>query len=128
MVKSVLRIFGLVLIGCFALANASAFGQSTSAVPDAGPAASGNNAGQRLMQLVSRRPEVAGLLKGYLAQRLTAEGIEVEEKSITNQVLFNRIQSDPVFARDASQWLADLAAQTSASLQPVPPKGSTKDD
>ena len=116
------------LAAMLALANAPASGQSTSAIPDAGTAASANDAGQRLVQLVSRRPEVAGLLKGYLAQRLTAEGVEVEEKSITNQVLFNRIQSDPVFARDASQWLADLAAQTSASLQPVPPNGSTKDD
>src|ERR1019366_6301858 len=128
MVKSDLRIFGLVLVAVLALANAPASGQNTSAIPDAGPAASGNDSGQRLMQLVSRRPEVAGLLKGYLAQRLTAEGVEVEEKSITNQMLFNRIQSDPVFARDASQWLADLGGQTSASLQPVPPNGSTKDD
>src|ERR1039458_672235 len=90
MVKSVLRIFGLMLAAMLALANAPASGQITSVIPDAGTAASANDAGQRLVQLVSRRPEVAGLLKGYLAQRLTAEGVEVEEKSITNQVLLDR--------------------------------------
>ena len=55
--------------------------------------------GERLMQLLRSRPELAAILKSYLAQELRTEGAEVDEKSITNQMLYRRIQTDPKFAR-----------------------------
>lgn len=72
------------------------------------------------MQLLRSRPELATVLKSYLAQQLRIEGDETDEKSITNQMLYSRIQTDPKFAKDASQWLVALAAQTSSSLQAPP--------
>ena len=128
--KASLRFFGLMLIGCLTLVNASALGQSSLVAPAAGSGSSGSavasggaldSASARLIQLMEKRPEVAGLLKGYLDQRLKSEGVDVEEKLITKQMLVERIQSDPKFAWDASRWLTDLAAQTSASLQTVQP-------
>ena len=74
----------------------------------------------RLMQLLRSRPELAAVLKSYLAQELRIEGAEVDEKSITNQMLYSRIQTDPKFAKDASQWLVALATETSSSLQAPP--------
>ena len=79
-----------------------------------------NDTSERLMQLLRSRPELAAVLKNYLAQQLRIEGDEVDEKSLTNQMLYSRIQTDPKFAKDASQWLVALAAQTSSSLQAPP--------
>ena len=81
--------------------------------------------GARLMQLLASRPELITLLKSYFAQTLQMEAAEVGDKSITNQMLFSRIQTDPRFAKDASQWLVALAAETSQSLQaPLSVKGT----
>src|SRR5271169_6788050 len=101
----------LVLVWCFVFGNASAYGQapvgsSTTGQHSSAESATPGNAisddGARLMQLLHNRPEVAGLLKGYLAQRLRIEGVDIDEKSITNQMLYERIQTDPLFAKDAS--------------------------
>src|SRR5271166_1629338 len=129
-VKLCLRAANLILVWCLVLANLRAFGQSPGGAlanpqHSSGDAATSgyvpNDASARLMQLLHNRPEVAGLLKSFLAQRLRAEGLDVDEQSITNQMLYDRIQTDPLFAKDASHWLAELAAQTSASLQPSSP-------
>jgi membrane-associated phospholipid phosphatase len=77
-------------------------------------------ASERLMQLLRSRPELTAILKSYLAQQTRIEGSELEEKSITNQMLYSRIQTDPKFATDASQWLVALAAETSSALQSTP--------
>ena len=63
---------------------------------------------------------MAAVLRSYLARELQTEGAAVDEKSITNQMLYRRIQTDPKFAKDASQWLVALAAETSSSLQAPP--------
>ncbi len=63
---------------------------------------------------------MAVVLKSYLAQELRIEGAEVGEKSITNQMLYDRIQTDPQFAKAASQWLVALAAEASSTLQAPP--------
>ena len=73
--------------------------------------------GTPLMQLLKTRPEVAALLKNYLAQRMRMEGYEVEAKSITNRELYDRVEKDPAFARDASRWLTNLASETAQILQ-----------
>ncbi len=109
------------------------FGQGPGAAPPAVQHSSGNastpgnalnDTSARLMQLLHNRPELAGLLKDYLAQRLRMEGVDIDEKSISGEMLYERIQSDPAFAKDASRWIADLAAQATASLQPEPNRGS----
>ncbi len=81
----------------------------------AAPTTNSSSAG--LMQLLQSRPELAVLLKTYLMQRLQSKGAKVSLESVTDQMLYNRIHTDPVFARNASQWLAELAAQASAILQ-----------
>jgi len=50
-------------------------------------------------------------------QRIQSEGVKISLESVTDQMLYSRIQTDPVSARDASRWLADLDAQAAASLQ-----------
>jgi membrane-associated phospholipid phosphatase len=93
---------------------------TTPSSPECNAATGSNAASARLLELLKRRPELAALLKSYLFQRLQTERVEISQNSVTDQMVMTRIQSDPVFARDASQWLLELASQASASLQPQP--------
>jgi membrane-associated phospholipid phosphatase len=69
------------------------------------------------MRLLRDHPELMGVLKSYLAQRLRSEGKPADEQSITDSMLYARIQSDPAFAKDASQRLISLAQATAESLR-----------
>ncbi len=68
-------------------------------------------------RLLRDHPELMGVLKSYLAQRLRSEGKPADEQSITDSMLYARIQSDPAFAKDASQRLISLAQATAESLR-----------
>jgi membrane-associated phospholipid phosphatase len=87
-------------------------GQSASAVE---PATCCEAA--RLMQLLHDHPELLPVVKGYLARQLESEGARTEERTITDAMVFSRIQNDAIFARNASQWLVTLAQATTNSLQ-----------
>ena len=80
------------------------------------------------MQLLQSRPELTGLLKGYLAQQMRAAGVLIDQQQITNAMLYSRIQKDPQFAEGASQWLLALTADTSRALQTVPEIAGNKSE
>lgn len=69
------------------------------------------------MQLLHQHPELLPVVKSYLAQQLASEGAQNEEHAITDAMVFSRIQDDPVFARNTSQWLMSLAQATTKSLE-----------
>jgi membrane-associated phospholipid phosphatase len=76
----------------------------------------------RLANLLHQHPELIPVVKSYLAQRMSREGAQIGQQSITDGMLFSRIQNDPAFAKDASQWLRSLAQTTAEVLkQPLPP-------
>ena len=76
-----------------------------------------DNDSTRLMHLLHDHPELVPLLKSYLAQRMRSEGKDADERTISDSMLYSRIQADPVFAQHASQRLVSLAEATTASLQ-----------
>ena len=111
---------GLVFVVPYGLAQSSqAPGQPAATPSQPGAGLSPDSA--RLMQLLRTRPEMTGLLKGYLVQRMRMAGSTIDEKSITDEMLYSRIQNDPVFARDASSWLVSLAQEAAQALQAPPP-------
>ncbi len=67
------------------------------------------------------------MVKSYLAQRMSSEGAQFSQQSISDGMLFSRIQNDPAFAKDASQWLKSLAQTTAEALQQplTPPVSGT---
>ncbi len=61
------------------------------------------------------------LVKTYCSRYTMEAGKSVTAEAVTDEVVVDRIRTDPAFARAASQWLVELAKQASASLQgPVP--------
>ena len=119
---------GIVLIGCVSGAQenpAQPVRDSTSDQKSQRIVESGQNAdGARLLQLLRSRPEWMSLLKTYYSQYLTAAGEKPAPDKVTDQAVVARIRTDPVFARAASQWLLELVAQASASLQSPEPSES----
>ena len=69
------------------------------------------------MQLLHEHPELLPVVKSYLARQLASEGAQADERTITDTMVFSRIQNDAFFARNASQWLVTLAQATTKSLQ-----------
>ena len=80
----------------------------------------------RLLQLLRTRPEWMLLLKTYYY--LTAGGEAPAPGTITDQAVVERIRTDPAFARAASQWLLELAAQASTSLRSSEPSQAASRD
>jgi membrane-associated phospholipid phosphatase len=81
----------------------------------------------RLTKLLRDYPELVPVVKSYLEQRMKSEGAQVDRQSITDAMLFARIEADPAFAKDASQWLMSLAQTTADALRrPLapPPSGT----
>jgi protein involved in polysaccharide export with SLBB domain len=71
-----------------------------------------------------------GELKNLLAQRMQAQGSAIDAQSITNEMLYAQLQSDPQFREEAARWMADhgdisqdTAKAIIAARQPPPERG-----
>ncbi len=95
-------------------ATAVPSGGSTAGVPrtaggqnSASTNASGPNA-VALRNFLQSRPEVIDQLKLLLVQRLRAEGSLVDEQTVTDQMVYERLQTDPAFRNEGIRSLIDL--------------------
>jgi protein involved in polysaccharide export with SLBB domain len=61
----------------------------------------------QLQQLLQTHPEVLEELRDFLIQQLQQEGSAIDDQSVTDQMLYARMQSDPRFRNAAVQWLVD---------------------
>ena len=71
----------------------------------------------RVVQLLHAHPELLPVVKSYLARQMDSEGAQSDEHAITDAMVYSRLESDPVFARNVSQWLVSLAQATTKSLE-----------
>lgn len=76
--------------------------------------------GERLLQLLRSQPALVEMLKSFLADQMRASGAPVSRDQITAQMLYERLQHDPQFARKAAQWLVSITSQVSQSLSNLP--------
>ncbi len=61
----------------------------------------------QLQDFLDSHPEVMQALKTLLAQQLAEQGSAVDEQSITDQMLYARLQSDPQFRADALRLMVN---------------------
>ncbi len=71
----------------------------------------------RLTKLLRDHPELVPVVKTYLAKQMKSAGAQVSQQSITDAMLFARIETDPIFAKEASRWLMSLAQTTADTLK-----------
>jgi protein involved in polysaccharide export with SLBB domain len=106
-----------ILFCCFLAAEG--FGQSTDQTPSAAPSGSSPASAQKptragasdsnaaLRQFVQSHPEVVEQLKLLLVERLRAEGSLIDEQSVSDEELYDRLQTDAAFRTEAVRWLVE---------------------
>ena len=67
-----------------------------------------NSSNVALRNFLQNRPEVMDQLKLLLIQRMSDEGSLVDEQTVTDDVVYQRLQSDPTFRNDAIRSLVEL--------------------
>jgi protein involved in polysaccharide export with SLBB domain len=72
------------------------------------PGTSTNATNVAIRNFLQNRPEVMEQLKLLLVQRLRAEGSLVDEQTITDQAVYDRMQNDPIFRAEAVRSLVQL--------------------
>ena len=80
---------------------------SASQVASVPPAANTQAYSVVLRNFLQNRPEVMDQLKLLLIQRMRDEGSLVDDQSVTEQMVYERMQSDPEFRADAIHTLVD---------------------
>jgi protein involved in polysaccharide export with SLBB domain len=60
-----------------------------------------------MRNFLQNRPEVMDQLKLLLVQRMRDDGSLIDEQAVTDQMVYERLQTDPDFRRDALQTLVD---------------------
>jgi len=71
-------------------------------------ATSAANANAALRNFLQNRPEVMDQLKLLLTQRMSDEGTLVDEQSVTDDIVYQRLQTDPAFRNEAIRSLVEL--------------------
>jgi protein involved in polysaccharide export with SLBB domain len=59
----------------------------------------------QIINILRERPELVIDLKKVAAERLQSQGVQIQEDSITDEMLFSRIASDPQFDSAVTMWL-----------------------
>ena len=98
----------LLLISAQAAQSQQAGG--TSSLPEistAGPAASRSTSlpAEQIIELLREKPELMIELKKVAAEKLQAQGVDVQEDSITDEMLYGRIASDAELRNSLTMWL-----------------------
>ena len=79
----------------------------------------------RIIELLREKPELLIELKKVAAERLQAQGVDVQEDSITDELLFSKIVSDANLRSSLTLWLrargyvsdSDIQQAKAASLE-----------
>jgi protein involved in polysaccharide export with SLBB domain len=92
----------------------SGSGESES-VPSVGPGVA--LPADQIIQLLHEKPELVVELKRVAVERLNAQGMSVQEDSITDEMLFSRISTDPQFRASITVWLRARGYLSDSDLQ-----------
>jgi protein involved in polysaccharide export with SLBB domain len=71
----------------------------------------------QIIQLLHEKPELVVELKRVAVERLNAQGMPVQEDSITDEMLFSRISTDAQFRSSVTVWLRSRGYLSDSDLQ-----------
>src|SRR5215471_6175428 len=116
----------------FTLAMLLAGGQSSAGQQARSPSASAGSAGaepvasqgaslpaDQIIELLHARPELVIELKKVAAQKLQEQGVDVQEDSITDEMLYGRIASDSQLRNSLTLWLRARGYVSGIERQPA---------
>jgi protein involved in polysaccharide export with SLBB domain len=103
----------------------SGTGESES-VPSAGTSIA--MPADQIIQLLHEKPELVVELKRVAVDRLNAQGMSVQEDSITDEMLFSRISTDAQFRSSITVWLRSRGYLSDADLQAARSRAADPDE
>jgi protein involved in polysaccharide export with SLBB domain len=103
----------------------SATGESES-VSSVGPGAA--LTADQIIQLLHEKPELVVELKRVAVERLNAQGMSVQEDSITDEMLFSRISTDAQFRSSITVWLRSRGYLSDSDLQAARSRAADPDE
>lgn len=127
---AVLMVVGLSLVTGTAqnrsdVTSLSVPGESES-VSSAGPGVA--LTADQIIQLLHEKPELVVELKRVAVERLNAQGMSVQEDSITDEMLFSRISTDAQFRSSITVWLRSRGYLSDADLQAAQSRAADPDE
>lgn len=109
----------IVLLGSYTDAQQTLPGSGGSEMP-AGAAAvpsDGALSASQIMDLLNQKPELMVDLKHLAAEQLQAQGVSIEEDSITDEMLLGKIVSDASVRSNITLWLRARGYVTAADIE-----------
>ena len=125
------RLLLIILVSSFAHSQqqsmSTAATDASSAMPSAGGAPSTDGAlpASQIIQLLNEKPELMVDLKRLAAEQLQAQGIAIQEDSITDEMLLGKIVSDASVRANITMWLRARGYVTAADIEQA--KSSSQD-
>jgi protein involved in polysaccharide export with SLBB domain len=117
------RLLLIILVSSFAHSQqqsmSTAATDASSAMPSAGGAPSTDGAlpASQIIQLLNEKPELMVDLKRLAAEQLQAQGIAIQEDSITDEMLLGKIVSDASVRANITLWLRARGYVTAADIE-----------
>jgi len=109
-----LLVFGL--LG-FAHSQQLPGGAPGSTPPEGAPAIDGALPADRIIELLHQKPELIIDLKRLAAEQLQAQGIAIQEDSITDEMLLGKIASDATVRSNITMWLRARGYVTATDIE-----------
>jgi protein involved in polysaccharide export with SLBB domain len=117
------RLLLIILVSSFAHSQQQSMStpatDASSAMPSAGGAPSTDGAlpASQIIQLLNEKPELMVDLKRLAAEQLQAQGIAIQEDSITDEMLLGKIVSDASVRANITLWLRARGYVTAADIE-----------
>ncbi len=117
------RLLLIILVSSFAHSQqqsmSTAATDASSAMPSAGGAPSTDGAlpASQIIELLNEKPELMVDLKRLAAEQLQAQGIAIQEDSITDEMLLGKIVSDASVRANITLWLRARGYVTAADIE-----------
>jgi protein involved in polysaccharide export with SLBB domain len=117
------RLLLIILVSSFAHSQQQSMStpatDASSAMPSAGGAPSTDGAlpASQIIQLLNEKPELMVDLKRLAAEQLQAQGIAIQEDSITDEMLLGKIVSDASVRANITMWLRARGYVTAADIE-----------
>ena len=125
------RLLLIILVSSFAHSQQQSMStpatDASSAMPSAvgAPSTDGALPASQIIQLLNEKPELMVDLKRLAAEQLQAQGIAIQEDSITDEMLLGKIVSDASVRANITMWLRARGYVTAADIEQA--KSSSQD-
>lgn len=118
----------IVLLSSFAHSQQQSMSPAATDTSSAMPSADGALPASQIIELLNQKPELMVDLKRLAAEQLQAQGIAIQEDSITDEMLLGKIVSDASVRANITMWLRARGYVTAADIEQAKSSPDSEED